>query len=79
MLYRFLDPRVDDIDTVMALRQKALALLAEGKTVMRWGGEGTNVDKAFVVPLEQVLEETKYFIRDYNGQYPVTTVKVVHM
>ena len=79
MLYRYLDPRVDDIDTVLSLRQKAMAMLAEGKTVMRWSGEGTSVDKAFPIPLDQLLEETKYFIRDYNKQYAVNSVKVVHM
>lgn len=78
MLYKLLDPRVDDIDTVTALRAKCLSLIAEGKTLMEWSGEGSSGTKVFTVPIEQLLEETKWFIRDYNQLYPVTQVKVIH-
>ena len=79
MLYKYLDTRVDDIDTVLALRKKCLDLVLEGKTLMQWSGEGSSGTKQFTIPISVMLEETKFFIRDYNQLYPVTQVKVIHM
>jgi hypothetical protein len=79
MLYKLLDPRIDDIDYVYSLRAKAQALLLEGKTLMEWSGEGSSGKKVFPVSVEVVLEETKWFIRDYLQKYPVTQVKPLHL
>ena len=75
MNYKYLDPRVDTIDTIRAIRQKCLDLMMEGKTIISYASEGNSVTKAALIPISDLLEETKYFIRDYTGNYPVTSVK----
>lgn len=45
---------------VLAIQNKAKALLLEGKTLMNWSDNGTSVSKQFAMPVEKVLEECAY-------------------
>ena len=66
----FLDPLIDDEETVLKIRKKALELYAEGKVVMEWSGEGTTSKKAFVAPIESILMETRRCLKLMNpSQY----------
>lgn len=69
--YTMLDPVLDDRDYVLSLRNKAQQLLLEGKTVMKWSGEGNEGQKEFVVPIENVLSETRMCLRLMDGILPV--------
>jgi hypothetical protein len=77
--YQFLDPLIDDVDTVLAIRQAALKLYQEGKTIMEWSGEGTDVSREFVAPVEKILAETRMFLKqampDVYG-YPIRNARV---
>lgn len=64
--YQFLDPVIDDKDAVLAIRATALALYAEGKTLMEWSGEGTSGKRQWVADIEQILAETRYFLKQYD-------------
>lgn len=61
--YTFLDPMIDQIADVLAIRKKALALYAEGKTLMSWTGEGSEGQREFVAPVESILAETRMFLK----------------
>ncbi len=77
--YQFLDPLIDDVDTVLAIRKAALALYQEGKSIMKWEGEGTSAERQWVAPVEKILAETRMFLKqampDVYG-YPVNNVRV---
>lgn len=49
-----------DTETILAIQQKAVSLLLEGKTTISWTGEGSGAAKAFAMPISDVLEECKY-------------------
>ena len=76
MNYKYLDPYIDNIDYVRALRAKCLSLAAEGKTLISYSAEGTAGTKASLIPIGELLYETRMFIRDVTGQYPADAVKV---
>lgn len=63
-----LDPNIDDLDTVLALRKSALKLMAEGKTIMEWSGEGTDVKREFIAPVMEVIRETTRFLKNFDPQ-----------
>lgn len=44
---------------ILAIRDKAVAMLKEGKTVMSYSDSGTNVSKQFVMPVRDVLAECR--------------------
>lgn len=71
MLYKYLDPRVDDLAYVQQLRQNCLALILQGKTLMSYSAEGSSGTKQALIPISDLLQETKFFIRDATGNYPV--------
>lgn len=54
------------IDTVVAIQQKAVALILEGKTIMEWSGEGTSATKQFTMPITDILEECSYTLRSLD-------------
>ena len=60
------DINVDDVDTVLAIRTRALELLKEGAATMQWTSEGTSVSKQFVLPVSEVLQETLDYLREYD-------------
>jgi hypothetical protein len=75
------DPMIDSIDVVLAIRAKAMTLMAEGKTVMEWQGEGLSAVKQFTMPIADVLEETRYFLKQADPAtygYPIIQVKPIH-
>lgn len=77
--YQFLDPLIDSIDTVLSIREKALQLYAEGKTLLEWQGEGTSGKRVFVAPVEKILAETRMFLKQADPAtygYPITRMKV---
>ena len=81
MTFYLFDPAIDDIDTVLAIRAKALQLMLEGKTVMNWSGEGTSAEKQFTMPITKVLEETRYYLKQKDPAtygYPIIQVKPIH-
>lgn len=45
---------------VLQIQAKAKAMLVEGKTVMSYTDSGTSVNKAFPMPVSEVLEECAY-------------------
>lgn len=78
-MYNLFDPKIDSIETVLAIRAKALQLYAQGNTVMEWTGEGTSAKKAFVAPIMEILAETRWFLKNADPQtygYPLTTKKI---
>ena len=74
-LYKLLDPRVDSLEYVRKLRERCLALALEGKTLVEYSAEGSSARKEALVPIETLLYETRMFIRDATGQYPIDQVK----
>jgi len=44
---------------ILAIRDKAVSMLKEGKTIMSYSDSGTNVNKQFVMPVKEVLAECK--------------------
>jgi hypothetical protein len=44
---------------ILAIRDKAVAMLKEGKTIMSYSDSGTSVSKQFVMPVKEVLTECR--------------------
>lgn len=42
---------------VVALRDRAVSLIMEGKTIMSYSSEGTSVTKQMAMPPKEILEE----------------------
>ena len=61
--YLLLDPMIDDISDVLKIRAEALKLYREGKTFMKFSGEGTEAESEFVAPVERILAETRAFLK----------------
>lgn len=51
---------------IVAIRDKAVAMLKEGKTIMSYSDSGTNVSKQFVMPVKEVLAECKYALQQLD-------------
>lgn len=66
--YLYLDPLIDDEQTVLAIRAKAISLLQAGVTTLSWQGEGTSASKQFVAPCMDILNETRAFLKQRNPQ-----------
>jgi hypothetical protein len=62
------DPIIDTEASILTIRAAALALVAEGKTIMEYNGEGTEYKRRFTLPVEQVLSETRYCLKQINPQ-----------
>ena len=58
-----------------AILARAATMLAEGKTVMSWSGEGKSGGKMFTMPVDQVLAECNYRIRQLSGERIVRRVR----
>ena len=46
-----------NVSEVLAIQQRAKALLLEGKTIMNWNDAETSASKQFVMEVGEVLEE----------------------
>lgn len=66
--YIFLDPLIDTEESVLAIRARAMALLAQGITITSWQGEGTSASKQFTAPVMDILNETRAFLKQKNPQ-----------
>jgi len=64
--YNVLDPHIDDEKEVLKMRETAIKLYRKGIRVMEWGGEGTNAKRQFTAKVEDVLRETRYFLKQKN-------------
>ncbi len=52
---------------ILALYQNAYQLLLQGKTYMTFEGEGNTLQAKFPIPVEQVLSECRYALRQVNS------------
>jgi hypothetical protein len=55
-------------ETVEAIRDKAVALILEGKTIMSYGDGATNASKQFALPPQQMLKEANYALQRLDGR-----------
>lgn len=51
---------------ILAIRDKAVAMLKEGKTIMSYSDSGTNVSKQFTMPVKEVLAECKMALQQLD-------------
>ena len=58
-----LDPLIDQVEDVLAIRAAAITLMKEGKTIMEWSGNGTEAKKEWVAPISEILAETRRFLK----------------
>lgn len=55
-------------ETIEAIRDKAVALILEGKTIMTYGNGATNVGKQWALPPAQMLQEANYALARLDGR-----------
>jgi hypothetical protein len=53
--------------TVEAIRDKAVALILEGKAIMSYGDGSTSASKQFSMPPTQMLQEANYALLRLDG------------
>jgi hypothetical protein len=54
--------------TIEAIRDKAVTLILEGKTIMSYGDGSTNASKQFALPPQQMLQEANYALLRLEGR-----------
>jgi hypothetical protein len=54
--------------TLEDLRDKAVALMLEGKTIMSYGDGSTNASKQFAMPPKDMLQEANYALLRLDGR-----------
>ena len=54
--------------TIEAIRDKAVTLILEGKTIMSYGDGSTNASKQFAMPPQQMLQEANYALLRLEGR-----------
>lgn len=62
---------------ILAIRDKAVSMLKEGKTVMSYSDSGTNVSKQFVMPVRDVLAECKQALQALDPDTYGKSVKII--
>lgn len=68
--YNFLDPIIDSEQDILAIRCKALELYRKGIVTMSWKGESTEASREWSAPVESILRETRYALKQKNpGKY----------
>jgi hypothetical protein len=55
-------------ETIEAIRDKAVALILEGKTIMSYGDGATNASKQFALPPQQMLLEANHALQRLDGR-----------
>lgn len=60
------DPLIDSEQDILKIRETAMKLAREGKTTMQWSGEGVESTKQWVMDIENVLIETRIFLKTKN-------------
>ena len=48
---------------ILAIRDKAVAMFKEGKTIMSYSDSGSNVNKSFVLAPKEVLAECQHALK----------------
>ncbi len=61
-----LDPMIDDVEEVLLIRAAAISAYKQGRQILEWGGEGTEVKKQWVAPVSEVLAETRRFLKLFD-------------
>jgi hypothetical protein len=52
---------------ILAIRDKAVAMLKEGKTILSYSpGDGSSVSKQFVMPVKEVLAECRMALQQLD-------------
>ena len=51
---------------ILAIRDKAVAMLKEGKTIMSYSDSGSSVSKQFVMPVREVLQECSMALQNLD-------------
>lgn len=54
--------------TLEDLRDRAVALMLEGKTIMSYGDGSTNASKQFAMPPKDMLQEANYALLKLDGR-----------
>jgi hypothetical protein len=57
-----------DRETLTAIRDRAVGLILEGKTIMSYGDGSTNASKQFSMPPKEMLSESKYALERLDGR-----------
>jgi hypothetical protein len=57
-----------DRETLTAIRDRAVSLILEGKTIMSYGDGSTNASKQFSMPPKEMLSESKYALERLDGR-----------
>ena len=53
---------------ILAIRDKAVSMLKEGKTIMSYSDTGTSVSKQFVRPVKEVLAECRMALQQLDPE-----------
>lgn len=61
-----LDPFIDSVEDVLEIRKKAIEALKEGRQIVEFSGNGTEVKKVYAMPVDIVLAETRRFLKMYD-------------
>lgn len=61
-----IDPNILTEDQILALYNVAFNLLLEGKTYVSFEGQGTGFVSKFPIPVETMLSECRYALRQLN-------------
>lgn len=57
-----------DRETLIGIRERAVSLILEGKTIMNYGDGNTNASKQFAMPPKEMLAEAKYALEKMDGR-----------
>jgi hypothetical protein len=57
------DPNMFSEAQLLQIRDTAVNLLTQGKTVMSWVGEGTSASRQFTMPPDQMLAEVTWSLK----------------
>jgi hypothetical protein len=65
-------------EQILAIRDKALSFMLEGKTLLSYSDSGSSANKAFAMPPRDVLSEANYALSQldpsrYGRRSPVVT------
>jgi hypothetical protein len=61
-----LNPRIISEETLLEMYNKALSLVAEGKTYTHFSGEGTEFTTGYPIPVQTMLSEIAYCLQQKN-------------
>lgn len=72
-----LDPKILSEQTILNIYNKAICLAMEGKTIMEFSGQGSEFTSQFPIPVEQMLSEARYALKNgWPDKYGNLTTQV---